>query len=332
METKRWRAGLMLLAAVVVAIAGRRQWLLALRLTGGGALIAWLVAPVCLGLSRRWGGERSGGILVGYLAVLGGLALGVGLILPPLIRQMAELFAILPRLIENTMAWLEAHRARWPWLQAMPAPKMPELPLFDGTLSLASSLLGGATQGLLMLTLAYYFLRDRQAIGLRLELLIPARFRSGALKTLSAIRREIGAYVRCQLLISLLVGLLSALLLALSGVRAALALGLIAGLFNLIPYFGPVIGAVPAVLMASGGGMRGMLLAALALFIVQQIDALILSPRLLGAACQLHPALVLVAISVGGSLAGVAGMLFSVPILLIFRSIARNWPVRYESI
>ena len=148
----------------------------------------------------------------------------------------------------------------------------------------------------------------------------------------AALRQEIGAYLRCQVVISLAVAALASFLLMLCGVKAFLALGAIVGLFNLIPYFGPLLGGVPAVLMALPGGPRMTLTTVAALALVQQADNAIISPRVMSAATGLHPALVLAAITVGGSLSGVAGMLFSVPALLALRSLARNWPVPCKNI
>ena len=319
-------------AALFVAVRWREQCLLALRLTAGGALIACLIAPLCLFLARRLHFNRPMAILTAYLLILAAIFFALRLLLPPLICQIMELFAALPRLISDISAWIDEKRCVMPFIPAPDALPLPDLPVVDGTVSLAARLASGVTELTLMVTLAYYFIRDRERIALRLELIVPARWRKAALRMADAIRLEMGAYIRCQMLISLIVGALAALLLCLAGVRAALALGLIVGIFNLIPYFGPILGGAPALIMAASGGLKQMLFAFLALFIVQQIDGMIVSPRLLGAACALHPALVLVAIAVGGSLAGVAGMLFSVPVVLIFRSIARNWPVRYENV
>ena len=319
-------------AALFVAVRWREQCLLALRLTAGGALIACLIAPLCLFLARRLHFNRPMAILTAYLLILAAIFFALRLLLPPLICQIMELFAALPRLMSDVSAWIDEKRCVMPFIPAPDALPLPDLPVVDGTVSLAARLASGVTELTLMVTLAYYFIRDRERIALRLELIVPARWRKAALRMADAIRLEMGAYIRCQMLISLIVGALAALLLCLAGVRAALALGLIVGIFNLIPYFGPILGGAPALIMAASGGLKQMLFAFLALFIVQQIDGMIVSPRLLGAACALHPALVLVAIAVGGSLAGVAGMLFSVPVVLIFRSIARNWPVRYENV
>ena len=321
-----------LVAVTFIIIRWRAQCLLALRLVTGGALIALLIAPLCLLLARRLHFNRPLSILSAYLLILAVIFFALRLLLPALICQIMELFTALPRLINNIGVWIDEKRCLLPFIPAPDAISQPDVPVLDGTVSLASRLVSGVTELTLMITLAYYFIRDRERIGLQLELIVPARFRKTALRIVNAIRLEMGTYIRCQMLISLIVGALAALFLALAGVRAALALGVIVGIFNLIPYFGPILGGAPALIMAASGGLKQMLFAALALFIVQQIDGMIVSPRLLGAACALHPALVLIAITVGGSLAGVGGMLFSVPVVLIFRTIARNCLIRYENV
>ena len=325
-------------AALFVFLRWRAQCLLLLRLTFGGAVVAFLISPGCLFLSKKLRFTRGAAVLASYLAILGALVGLTALFLPPFIAQMAELLNAVPRLINDMAVWrqrLEAFLAeRGIAPGSLPdLPGLPEgRPLLDGTAAFGRSLAGGLTEFTIMLTLAFYFIRDREKLGLRLEMLVPSHRRRVVLRTAAAIRLEIGAYLRSQLMVSLIVAALAAFLLMLCGARAWLALGVIVGLFNMIPYFGPLLGGVPAVLTALSGGPRSALLTLVALVLVQQIDNMIVSPRVTGSATGLHPALVLAAITVGGSLSGVAGMLFSVPALLIFRSIARNWPVYCKNV
>jgi predicted PurR-regulated permease PerM len=114
----------------------------------------------------------------------------------------------------------------------------------------------------------------------------------------------------------------------LAGVRSFLPLGLIVGVFNMIPYFGPLLGAIPALIMALPQGIGTVLLAALALFTVQQLDSMVISPRIMGALTGLHPGSVLLAITMGSSLGGIAGMLLAIPLTLAIRAIIRIWMAR----
>src|SRR5699024_5943481 len=116
------------------------------------------------------------------------------------------------------------------------------------------------------------------------------------------------------------------------GVRSALALGLLAGIFNLIPYFGPVLGAVPALIAALTSAWRTALLAALALIIVQQLDGLLISPRVMGALTGLSPAAVLLGVFAGGCALGVPGMLLALPTMMVARTCVRVFVQRGENI
>ena len=328
-------------AALVLALVfwrWRAQCLLLFRLGLGGGIIAFLISPACLFLSGRLKLNRSAAVLVSYLLILCAGAGLAALLFPPLIAQLGELFQALPRLINNMTARFQkleealARRGLALPQAALPGGVTAGQPLIDGTAALGRSVVSAAGEFALMLTLAFYFIRDREKLALRLEMLVPSVWRRGALRLASALRQEIGAYLRCQLVISLMVAALASFLLLLCGVKAFLALGAIVGLFNLIPYFGPLLGGVPAVLMALPSGARTVLMTLVALAVVQQADNMIISPRVMSAATGLHPALVLAAITVGGSLSGVAGMLFSVPALLAARCVARNWPVPYKNI
>ncbi|MBR3502705.1 MAG: AI-2E family transporter [Clostridia bacterium] len=336
MEDGRVKKGRAVAAALIAAFVfwkWRAQCLLLARLALGGGVIAFLISPACLFLSSRLRLNRSAAVLASYLLILAAAAGLTALILPPLLAQAGELIEALPRLISDISARFQRLAGVLAGLGlALPDGLAAGQPLLDGTAALGRSIASAAAEFTLMLTLAFYFIRDREAFALQLEMLLPSSRRRGALRLAAALRQEIGAYLRCQVVISLAVAALASFLLMLCGVKAFLALGAIVGLFNLIPYFGPLLGGVPAVLMALPGGPRMTLTTVAALALVQQADNAIISPRVMSAATGLHPALVLAAITVGGSLSGVAGMLFSVPALLALRSLARNWPVPCKNI
>ena len=180
--------------------------------------------------------------------------------------------------------------------------------------------------------LSAFLLIDRKNLLLRLELCVPLRFRATAVRMAMAAGREVRLYLRAQATVSLAVGALSALGLWLCGVRSALALGLLVGLFNLIPYFGPVLGAVPALLVALSSGWQTAAFAAIVLIIVQQLDGLLISPRVMGALTGLSPAAVLVGVFAGGCALGVPGMLLALPVMMVFRTCVRVFVQRDENI
>ena len=99
---------------------------------------------------------------------------------------------------------------------------------------------------------------------------------------------------------------------------------------NLVPYFGPILGGIPAVIMALSAGWSRALATILLLFAVQQIDGMIISPAVMGSATRFSPALVLVFLTLGGSLGGMMGMLLTLPVLIIVRGCFRVWVQKDE--
>jgi predicted PurR-regulated permease PerM len=204
--------------------------------------------------------------------------------------------------------------------------------IVNSTAQLASSLADGTMKLTLGTMRGVYFLLDWENLLLQAELLIPSRARPLVLRMAGEAGRGLRAYLRGQLTISLIVGALAAAGLALIGVRSPLALGVIVGMLNMVPYFGPILGGIPAVLAALSQDMILALMAAAVLFVVQQIDGMLISPRVMSGVTGLPPAAVLLALTVGGSGWGIMGMLLALPVVVIVRICFRVWVTRNEVI
>ena len=124
----------------------------------------------------------------------------------------------------------------------------------------------------------------------------------------------LGGYLRGQLVMAATIGAIAGLGCWLLGLPYALVLGVLAGLFELVPMFGPILSAVPAVLVALFLPFPTVLWVALFFFAVQQVESNILGPRITGHAVGLHPLGALFALLAGLQLAGVLGALFAVPV------------------
>jgi len=133
------------------------------------------------------------------------------------------------------------------------------------------------------------------------------------LELCSRVNKVVGRFVRGQLIVSVVVGGLVALGLSLLGVRYALFLGVLAGLFDIIPYFGPVLGAIPALVLAFLRDPLTALWTLLMFVAVQQLEGSVLSPKIVGEQVGLHPLTVIFSVLAGGELLGVTGMLLAVP-------------------
>ena len=327
------------LPAALIALAAlfmRRLLGEALALILGAAAVAFLLEPLTRVYERRLARPRAALAAMG--TVLGSLAAAIWLLLPSLIQEATLLARQLPESLKQVQSALASASA---WLEAqLPGVRLPK-PQLDsamlsslagGTLSVAGGVADFSCLVSLMFVLGYFFLCDRDRLLIRMELLVPRAVRPTAVRMGNAVCRELRLYLRGQGLIALAVGALAAVGLALIGLRSALVLGVIVGVLNMIPYFGPVLGGIPAVLAALGGGWKKAALTVFVLWAVQQADGMVISPRILGGVTGLSPAAVLIAIFVGSHVCGILGMLLALPVLMTFRTAYRIFVQRHENV
>ncbi|NJM10325.1 MAG: AI-2E family transporter [Bdellovibrionaceae bacterium] len=153
--------------------------------------------------------------------------------------------------------------------------------------------------------------------SLRLVLgIVPNQLFETALSLLHQINFQLGQFVRARILESLIVGLITSVGLMLIGFPYAMLLGVLAGVTNLIPYIGPLIGALPAfaIALVNGHTSLGVFFVAAVYIVAQLIDAGILIPMLVAKIVDLHPVTVIVVIIAGAQLMGILGMIISIPV------------------
>jgi len=179
--------------------------------------------------------------------------------------------------------------------------------------------------------IAFYLLKDLEYFkGLYhecTELLFNRSHNRKLTGFLTDINGVVASFIRGQLLVALIIGVISSIALYMVGLDYAVLIGMFAGLCNIIPYFGPILGSVVAVIVALiGGSPMKAVIAVAALVVVQQLDGNIISPKIVGDSVGLHPVFIMLSIIIGGSLFGLVGMLLAVPTagiikLILIRSI-----------
>ena len=317
--------------AVLALFVFRRAAAQLLFQTALAVLLAWAALPLCKWLERRFPPNAAAILaLLAFLAAMGGL---LWLFVPQLAAQLSQAVAAVPQLIDLLQALLDRLEST-ALFQRMQISLSTSEELLQRAGEAALNAVPAAVQKLagmgdklmrafLAPVLAYYFLRDRESFCFQLSLFIPLSQRKRLLRALKEMRREIAGYFRGQLLVSLAVGALTALGLLIVGVPSWLLLGLVMGVCDLIPYAGPYLGALPIALFSLPQGLTTTLWALAAAVIVQQIESIFLSPRLMSGATGLHPAYVLLLLSFGGMLAGLGGMLLSLPLFVCLRGAVR---------
>jgi predicted PurR-regulated permease PerM len=183
------------------------------------------------------------------------------------------------------------------------------------------SLLSQLFSILLAPVLAFYLLRDICRFKEDFFSLIPHRWQNDIVILTGEINKVLDSYIRGYLLVCLIVGVLTGTAMFLLGVEFALILGLFAGLTELIPYLGPFIGALPAVLLALLKSKWLAVKVILAFLFIQQLEGNVISPKILGDRVGLHPLAVILTLVVAGKLFGLPGMLLAVPSAAVIRII-----------
>jgi predicted PurR-regulated permease PerM len=318
---------------IIIAVAVTAAVLLWMKLSGLlctlviSVIAAYLLNKPLKYLEKKM--RRPWALLIIFGLLAGATAFILYYFVPLFLKQAADLVAYIPKVIQSAGVMLGnfGDSAGEPLAGILNQ-------AFQGFDRRAADWLGGATitaaqsislglgWTLLFPFFMFYFLKDHEQFIDQICYLVPIRFRADMHYLYLSIDKAIGLFIRGQLLVSATVAVLVTAGLLVVGVPNALLLGLICGLCNIIPYIGPFIGVVPVALVSAVLGWRTMLLAVLVVFAVQQLDNMVISPKIIGDSIRMHPAYIIIAIIAGSSLFGIIGLLFALPALIILKEIA----------
>lgn len=188
-----------------------------------------------------------------------------------------------------------------------------------------SSIFGGVLSFVLIIVLSFYLAVQHNGIITFLKTITPPKYRSYTLDLWKRSERKIGLWMQGQLLLIVLIGALTYIGLLLLGVPYALLLAVLSGLFELIPLFGPIIAAIPAVLIAYATGDVTLALLVVGLYIiVQQIENQFLYPMVVSKVVGVPALITIIALLVGIQLAGFLGVILSVPVAAIIMELYKD--------
>ena len=341
------RVVVMIVAAIVVGVL---LWLArdAVRPFVVGLLVVYLLDPPVRWLARR-GVRRSLAILIVYVLAVVVFVEFLNLTLTPLINEIVRLLQDLPGLAQQLQAQADRlaevyDRLAIPdavrqWIDSMIASISQGGPgggpVIDPTdllpvLTGLTSIVGGLFAYIILPVWVFYVLKDRVALTKQFDGSLPAAWRFDVWAVMRIIRRDFGQWIRGQLVLGVTVGVFTfAGLLILSAFvdpvfgRYAILLSVTAGILELLPIIGPIIAAVPAVLLAATAGLEPVIAALILYTLVQQVENNVFVPKIQGDAIELHPALVMFAIVIGGSLAGLLGAILALPVAAAMRDVTR---------
>jgi predicted PurR-regulated permease PerM len=294
--------------------------------------VVYLLNPLVSALERR-GVARLAGAGIVYVLFLCIVALVVSLLVPLVTRQVSSVIDHFPDYLADGQALVRDVAARFgqepnfqldadhvrDWLSAGEN-RQAVTRYLTGLRSVTNSVISGLIIIVLGPVMAFYLLVDLPRLNRGAMALVPPGRREEIRGLMDRIGQAVGGFFRGQLLVALFVGVASSIGLWAIGLPFWLLVGMVAGIFNLVPLVGPFIGGGLAVVIAlvSGQPLKAVW-AALVLLVVQQIDNHLISPNVMGRTVQLHPVVVMLALLVGASFAGLFGMLVIVPLVAVVK-------------
>lgn len=302
-------------------------------------LVYLLRPPVNFLVSRNV--PRLAAVIVTYLAVVLVLVIAGVFLIPIAAKQIAALIRNFPDYLETASDFFAAAKGRFARV---------ELPgLIEGVLDNLSAqasafgnrvlrgvpggifgIFGGLIDVILAPILAFYLLKDLPAIQENFSNLLPQRWRDELFIVLREIDVVVGGYLRGQVLVSLVVGVTISIYLWAIGVNFPVLLGMLSGVLNIIPYFGPIAGGAVAALVALFQSPNLALAVIIGMFVIQQIDSAVVSPNIMRHAVDLHPVAIVFALIVGGALFGFLGLLLAIPVAGVAKGLLLHYLHRHK--
>jgi len=194
----------------------------------------------------------------------------------------------------------------------------------SGVFSAASTIFGGFFSFILIVVLSFYLSVQERGVENFLRIVVPAQYEPYILGLWRRSQEKIGQWMKGQLVLGLIVGVLVFLGLSILQVKYAFVLALIAALFELIPVFGPILSAVPAILLGFSEGVTTGLLVSGLYLMVQQFENHLIYPLVVRKIVGVSPIIVIIALIVGAKLAGFLGIILAVPAATILMEIAND--------
>lgn len=300
-----------------------------------GAVIAYILNPVVKFIESKLKIKRIFSLLITYVFMFLLVGLVAVLIGPIIINNISEITSQIPFYFEKTQSFAitvlkdlnNFNPSIFVEIEAQIKELLPQIG--NIVISSASQIINttvtvfNSTIDILMsIIISFYLLMEKEGLIKLLKKLLIITVKDKynfIIEFLRALNNNIGVYVSSKILDSCIVGFISIIALFLIGSKYSVLLGIVMIFCNLIPYFGPILGMIPAVIINLFYNPIVSLYAIIALLVVQQIEMIIIEPKIVGGQLGLNPLLTLFSISVGGALFGVVGMIMSTPIMGVLK-------------
>ena len=305
-----------------------------------GVVIAWLFDPLVTKLQNKGVNRVLGAIFV-YVVLILFIYLLCRLMIPSIANQLEDLGNSVPNFISylreqidnffDSVSGLDLTNFKegiYSAITELSNSLTVDLP--SKIVGLASSVLSGGVNLLIGLLVGLYMLFDFDGVKDLLHSLVPKKYKKDTFRLLGQLNSNLKSYVQGTLLIMAILFVIQSISLAIAGLKAPMVFGLFCALTDIIPYIGPYIGGIPAVLVGLSMSPTTGIFVLIAVIVSQSIENYFLQPVVMGKTMKLHPVTIMIGLLVFNHFFGILGMVLATPTIAILKTIFNFFNDKYK--
>lgn len=308
-----------------------------------GLFLAWLFAPMVKKMNKK-GIKRSIGTMIVYVIFLGFLAILICSIIPILSDQINDFVSMLPSIFDSIKEWMNKvfdNLNNIDGLDAMAFKNklFEKIELYGGSLTTSlpeisvnavRTFFSGIGSFVVGLIIGFYLLIGFDNAGELLITLLPKKFQKDARELGNEMNNSLRKFVNGAILDSIFVFIITSIAFGIVGLKAPLLFGLFCAITNVIPYAGPYIGGIPAVIVGFSQSILIGILTLISIVVIQFLEGNFLQPVIMSKTTKLHPVTIMVGLLIFGHFFGIIGMLISTPVIAVCKSVLMFFLEKFE--
>lgn len=271
-----------------------------------GFIFSWILYPVFKRLERKFGKFWSCGILISIFLLV--YALMIWKLIPVVLKNTSNLLKVIESYIEKF--------SKYPLLGEIKNYRTLDM---DVLVSSCSGIISVVSTIVLVHIFGFYMLYNYELVTSFLKSCIPKKYKKIVLEYINKLSTNMRMYIRGTLLDTLMLFIISSILYIIIGIKYPIMLASISAFTNIIPFIGPYIGGAVAVLIALGQSVKLAIVTVVVIIFAQTVESNIINPMIMSKCIKINPLLIVIALTIMGSIFGLLGMIFAVPVLIILK-------------
>ena len=308
-----------------------------------GIIIAWLLDPI-VSLLQKKGASRAISVAGVFTVFIFLIVLFFWMVIPTLVDQLHDAIGIVPGIVDDINSWIDnlfndlnnLYNYDFSSIQENIYLAFEE---FSNSITVglptilvdaASNVISGGLNVIIGLFIGFYMLFDFNNVRKELLNFIPKKAHSDTIELTDRLNNSLKSYVQGTLFVTLILFTVQSIGFTLAGLKAPVVFGLICAITNIIPYVGPYIGGVPAVVVGFTISPLVGLLSLIAVVVSQFLESYVLTPVVMSKTMKLHPVTIIIGLLIFGHFFGILGMILSTPIISCLKIIFNFFDEKYE--